>query len=413
MGTVLPWLGVAVAATALLQPLPAQARIARLESLFVIGDSVLDGGNAGLRTQIQSGGSVVFPQPPYADGRFSNGPTAVEYLWNRFHPKDPFFSAGSPLAPFRPSLAGGTNYAIGGATTGVANNNGVSPVLGPVIPGYFENLGNAWQRDAFIAAAPAFNPATSLFVIQLFPNDVLYTQTTAALSQSAGLLAGSFDGALLPGPPTVQPPPPSVEGQVFQQVISNAVNNVVATAVDFHQRGARNILVFNSPDLGRLPGAGPPGGPQAQTLSLLSNVFNAAIESALNQVRPILAGSSLTLYDFNAVTNRIYADPGAFGLDDSLVPCIRDIACLSDPQTAARRLFWDDLHPTTAVHQRVGLALHGEVTAPVPAPLPVVGLGVAFGYSRRLRARINRRKRSGAGRREATAMLPVRHPDPA
>jgi len=95
------------------------------------------------------------------------------------------------------------------------------------------------------------------------------------------------------------------------------------------------------------------------------------------------------------------------------VPCIRDIACLSDPQTAARRLFWDDLHPTTAVHQRVGLALHGEVTAPVPAPLPVVGLGVAFGYSRRLRARINRRKRSGAGRREATAMLPVRHPDPA
>jgi phospholipase/lecithinase/hemolysin len=395
MGTVLPWLGLAASVTALLQPLPAQARIARLERLFVIGDSVLDGGNAGLRTQMASGGSVLFPPPPYADGRFSNGPTAVEYLWNRFHPTDPFFSSGSPLAPFRPSLAGGTNYAIGGATTGVANNNGVSPFLGPVIPGYFENLGNAWQRNAFIDAAPAFKPATSLFVIQLFPNDVLYTQTTAALTQSPGLLAGSFDGALQPAPPTIQAPPPPVAGQVFQQIISNAVNNVVATAVDFHQRGARNIVVFNSPDLGRLPGAGPPGGPQAQTLSLFSNVFNASIESALDQARPILAGSSLTLFDFQALTNRIYDEPGAFGLDDSLVPCIRDVACLSDPQKAARRLFWDDLHPTTAFHQRVGQALYGEVVAQVPAPLPVVGLGVAFGYSRRLRRRITRRKRSG------------------
>ncbi len=397
MGSVLPWLGLAAAFTALLQPLPAQARIARLERLFVIGDSVLDGGNAGLRTQMQSGGSVVFPPPPYADGRFSNGPTAVEHLWNRFHPRDPFFGAGSPLAPFRPSLAGGTNYAIGGATTGVANNNGVSPVLGPVIPGYFENLGNAWQRNAFIAAAPAFHPATSLFVIQLFPNDVLYTQTTAALTQSPGLLAGSFDGAIQPGPPTIQAPPPPVQTQVFQQIISNAVNNVVATAVDFHQRGARNILVFNSPDLGRLPGAGPPGGPQSQILSLFSNVFNASIENALDQVRPTLAGSSLTLFDFHGLSNRIYGDPGSFGLDDSLVPCTRDIACLSDPQTAARRLFWDDLHPTTAFHQRIGQALHGEVAAGVPAPLPVVGLGVAFGYSRRLRQRIHRRKRSGLG----------------
>jgi phospholipase/lecithinase/hemolysin len=395
MATVLPWLGLAATVTALLQPLPVQARIARLDRLFVIGDSVLDGGNAGLRSRIQSGGTVVFPPPPYADGRFSNGPTAVEYLWNRFHPNDPFFGAGNPLAPFRPSLAGGTNFAIGGATTGVANNNGVSPVLGPVIPGYFENLGNAWQRNAFIDSKPAFHPATSLFVIQLFPNDVLYTQTTAALSQSPGLLAGSFDGILQPAPPTIQAPPPSVQEQVFGQIIDNAVKNVVATAVDFHQRGARNILVFNSPDLGRLPGAGPAGGTQSQTLSLFSNVFNAAIKSALDQVRPILAGSSLTLFDFNAVTNRIYGDPGAFGLDDSLVPCTRDPACLSDPQTAARRLFWDELHPTTAFHQRVGAALHDEVAARVPAPLPVVGLGVAFGYSRRLRARINRRKGSG------------------
>ena len=388
MGRLSRWLGLAAAFTALLAPLPAQARIARLEKLFVIGDSVLDGGNGGLRTQIESGGSVLFPPPPYADGRFSNGPTAVEYLWNRFNPSDTFYNVSNPLAPFRPSLAGGSNYAIGGATTGVANNNGVSPFLGPVIPGYFENLGNAWQRDAFIAAAPAFNPATSLFVIQLFPNDVLYTQTTAALTQSPGILVGSFDGALQPAPPTIQAPPPTAGEQVFQQIIGNAVNNIVSTAVDFHQRGARNILVFNSPDLGLLPGAGS----QAQTLTLFSNVFNASVKSALDQVRPTLAESKLTLFDFHALTNSIYADPNAYGLDDSLVPCIRDLACLSNPQVASRRLFWDDLHPTTALYQNVGNALYSDVVARVPGPLPVVGIGVAFGYSRKLRKRISGQK---------------------
>jgi phospholipase/lecithinase/hemolysin len=132
MRTVWQWFGTAAACTALLAPLPALARISSLDKLFVIGDSVLDGGNGGLRTKMKSGGSISFPPPPYADGRFSNGPTSVEYLWNRFHPSDPFYSVSKPDAPFRPSLAGGTNYAIGGASTGVGNNNGVSPVLGPV-----------------------------------------------------------------------------------------------------------------------------------------------------------------------------------------------------------------------------------------------------------------------------------------
>lgn len=331
---------------------------------------------------MQSGGTISFPPPPYADGRFSNGPTSVEYLWNRFNPSDPFYSVSNPLAPFRPSLAGGTNYAIGGASSGVGNNNGVSPDLGSVIPGYFKNLGNAWQREAFIASDPAFNPATSLFVIELFPNDVLYNNTT-------GDLVGTFDASLQPGPPTIQAPPPEVGVQVFQQIIANAVTNNVSTAADFYQRGARNILVFNAPDLGRIPGAGA----QSQTLTLFSNIFNASLKGALDAIRPTLAGSDLQLFDFYALTNRIYDDPNAYGLDDSLVPCIRDLACLSDPQVAGRRIFWDELHPTTALYQNVGNALYSDVVARVPGPLPVVGIGVAFGYSRRLRKRINGQKR--------------------
>jgi phospholipase/lecithinase/hemolysin len=316
----------------------------------------------------------------------------VEYLWNRFNPSDPFYSVSNPLAPFRPSLAGGTNYAIGGATTGVGNNNGVSTLLGPVIPGYFENLGNAWQRDAFISSAPAFDPATSLFVVELFPNDVLYNQSTASVANPTGNLVGTFNASQQPGPPTIKAPPPTVGEQVFQKIISNAVNNIVLTVDDLYQRGARNILVFNSTDLGRLPAAGPPDQAQSQTLTLFSKVFNESLEGALNNIRPSLAEADLQLFDFYTLTSTIYADPSAFGLDDSLVPCISDLACLTDPDVASRRIYWDSLHPTTALYQNVGKALYSDVVASVPAPIPLLGFGVAFGYSRKLRKRIKSSK---------------------
>lgn len=56
--------------------------------------------------------------------------------------------------------------------------------------------------------------------------------------------------------------------QVLQQIIGNAVNTIVSTVVDFYQRGARNILIFNSTDLGLLPAAGPPDRPQSQAYGL-------------------------------------------------------------------------------------------------------------------------------------------------
>jgi phospholipase/lecithinase/hemolysin len=392
MPGVTQWLGIAAVSTALLAPLPAEARLSGLDHLFVFGDSVLDGGNAGLRTAEESGGTITFPSPPYADGRFSNGPTSVEYLWNRFNPGDLFYSSSNPSAPFRPSLAGGTNFAIGGASSGVGNNNGVSPdlkLLNPALPGYFENLGNAWQRDAFddfIATQPGFDPATSLFVIELFPNDVLYFQTT-------GDLVGSFDGTAQPGPPNIANPPPAVGEQVFQQIIANAVTNIVSTVVDLYEQGARNILVFNSTDLGRLPAAGA----QAPTLTLFSDVFNTSLDVELDKIRPALTDADLQLFDFYGLSNAIYADPNAFSLDDTMIPCTSDQDCLDDPEVASRRIFWDPLHPTTALYKNVGQALYNDVVEKVPAPLPIVGIGVAFGYSRKLRKRINDQKRFPIG----------------
>ena len=104
-------------------PLPAGAALLQLSSLFVIGDSLSDGGNSGLRTQQFTGDpAVIWPPPPfYYNGQYSNGPVAVEYLWNSYNPGNP--------GRFRPSLAGGTNFAIGGSTSGLENYNSVRPSI--------------------------------------------------------------------------------------------------------------------------------------------------------------------------------------------------------------------------------------------------------------------------------------------
>ncbi|WP_416666620.1 SGNH/GDSL hydrolase family protein [Egbenema bharatensis] len=70
--------------------------------VIAFGDSTTDIGNSFLLTA-----GLLPPSPPYAEGRFSNGPVAVEFLAD---------SLGLNL-----DLT--TNFAVGGATTGRTNVN--------------------------------------------------------------------------------------------------------------------------------------------------------------------------------------------------------------------------------------------------------------------------------------------------
>jgi hypothetical protein len=47
---------------------------------LVFGDSLSDGGNSKVISNTATGGAATLPQPPYLDGRFSNGLVAAEYL---------------------------------------------------------------------------------------------------------------------------------------------------------------------------------------------------------------------------------------------------------------------------------------------------------------------------------------------
>ena len=322
-------------------PLPARAGLIDITSLFVFGDSLSDGGNSGLRTQQYTNNpNIVFPPPPYFNGQYSNGPVAVEYLWNRYNPGNP--------GGFTPSLAGGTNYAIGGATTGLASFNSVNDSVPDFLKPAFANYSNAWQLQTFADQQPSFNPATSLFVVWLFPNDIFYSDATGMLP---GVVPGSPGGT---------------------DLISNGIANILTTIGTLAQAGAEHFLVPNMPDLGLTPAFA--GTPQADSLSFLTDTFNSNLAAQLTALDAMLA-AEIVQFDTNGSFARIRADPLAYGFDNTTDSCVANLANgLCNPGNWDRWLFWDGVHPTTSTHQ----LLASQFAMAVPEPSSVALLMIAL-----------------------------------
>src|SRR4051794_3300230 len=77
--------------------------------VYVFGDSLVDTGNVYIATSADPNDQFPTfpPSPPYYNGRHSNGPLWVEVMASELGLPNP-----------APNLAGGTNYAWGGANTG-------------------------------------------------------------------------------------------------------------------------------------------------------------------------------------------------------------------------------------------------------------------------------------------------------
>jgi phospholipase/lecithinase/hemolysin len=343
----LPVLAALAGAVLVLQPGAARAELLQISDMFVFGDSLSDGGNSGLRSQEFTGDpSVVFPPPPYAGGRYTNGPTAVERLWD-------LYNADGGL---QPSLAGGTNFAIGGSTTGLESFNEITnSVPDPLHPAYAERSA-AWQLEQFqaYAASNPFDPATSLFVVWLFPNDVFYATTT-------GMLPGIVD----PGLPDVDPTLPFPV-----QIVTNGIANIRAIIEILAAAGAQHFLVPNMANLANTPAlAGDPGA------NALSQLFNMSLAAELAMLDADLA-AEITLFDNDAAFQRLLADPAAFGFTNTTEPCVN---LAVDPPTVCANpdewLFWDRVHPTARAYEIVARQFRLALI-PEPGTLALLGLGL-------------------------------------
>jgi phospholipase/lecithinase/hemolysin len=351
----------------------ARAGVASLSKLFVFGDSLSDSGNSKAISNQATGGLATFPPANlgYVGGRFSNGEVAAEYLWKAFNPGDTSFKASL--------LPGGTNFAIGGATSGQENFIQVWPITPAGLKPVYADLGNAWQLNRFTTPSlPSFDPQTSLFMVWFYPNDAFWNGATSGQS------VGSFNGSS---------PPAGLK--------ETAVYNIKGTIEKLASYGAKNFLVPNSPDLGLVPEfINDPV--QRPYFSGISSQFNSLLATELDGLALSRPDLDIVAFQTDDLFAEVRANPGAFGFSDISNRCQTTPGCSNGSATdQASFLFWDGTHPTTAAHRLIGQRFYQSVYD-VPGPLPAAGAAAAYSWSRRLRRRLHQ-NRQGQGVQQTKA----------
>ena len=327
---------------ALLGGTPSLA-LAVYESLYVLGDSLSDNGNAFILS-----GGVFPPNPPYAE-RFSNGPATAELL------------AAQLGVPSVPSALGGTNYAVGGATTGTEN---FSFEVQPGVPAALDNTGMLVQLGSFLGSGPSVDPATSLFMVWGGPNDFFL----------------AFE-----------------RGDDLVSTIGTAVNNIATVVFTLAELGVTDILVPNMPNLAVTP-FGQAQTPEAQAaLAAISAAFNTLLSQALADLQ-LATMINLMEFDIARLLQDVIDDPAAFGFDNVTGQCL----AFADPGSVPGCegfLFFDGVHPATFTHQLVADRLFARVTAasvPEPSNLALTVLALLAATMASSAAPRRRRERDAA-----------------
>jgi phospholipase/lecithinase/hemolysin len=296
-------------------------------AMYVFGDSLSDTGNdlaATTNRMVPAIPPSVSPYATYWQGRFSNGPVAVEYLWQMV--------ARKGTAEVTPVLAttdldkkSAVNFAFGGAGTGLEN---LTPKPNQfLVPGLLGQVGI--YKTAMSGKKP--HPG-SLYVVWAGANDYL---------------------AELPVPPEV------------------VVGNIAASIKALHAMGARDFLVPNLPDLGITPLV--KARQQSALFTQLTKTHNEMLATALNGLSG-LPGIKIKRLDVFALgqtlvnSGSVNADVPALVVvspDPTVVDCLfRDPSSCKDVplnKPIPPFLYWDVLHPTTQVHGIIGSAMYNAL----------------------------------------------------
>lgn len=291
--------------------------------LVLFGDSLVDAGNVHAATRLL-GMNPAFPPstPPYRrywEGRFSNGPTAADYLSLRVCGA---FSTPSLAVLDRVLQTCAVNFGFGGATAGYWTQTPGS-ALGP---------GFRAQVELFAAATGGAAPADALYVVWVGADDYLHVAPTPAPRAVAGHMKAGIES--------------------------------------LYRMGARRFLVLDLPDLGRLPMSAETA--SAARLTQLTETHNRLLAAAVGELQAAHPGIDVRLVRASALAKTLGVQPQAGPAAGCLERFLRFAsACTSVDESLfysergfpapAGAFFWDELHPTTRAHRRVFEAMERTV----------------------------------------------------
>jgi phospholipase/lecithinase/hemolysin len=251
----------------------------------------------------------------------------------------------------------GNDYAVGGAKTGSTSIYTAGTTDLPA------------QVQAFENAHPGGAPSSALYTFEIGGNDVLYVLEVLAA-------VPTWDGA--------------------QAVLDQAALNIASAAGALESDGAKNLLLYNVPDLGLMPYVeylattynDPTLPGQA---AAFSQEFNTLVSQDLASMDAGLSVHTLDAYD---LTVKMAANPGAYGLTDGTDACWTggttgyaggDSVC-SSPDTY---LFWDAIHFSATTNEFIADAAF-QAVVPEPSTWAMMLIGLAgLGFAGARRARFN------------------------
>ena len=300
-------------------------------SLYVFGDSFSDGGNNaivfkqlfspdGVTTPVPISDNKFVPTFPYQSAHYTNGD-----IWTQS------FATALGLKA-NPSLGGGTNFAYGGARTSGGTN---PPAFLTVVQ----------QKDALLSMHPHI-ASDALYVVESGGNN--------ARDALEDIKAHPLDTL-----------------QIVQATAQGYASDVKGIVQDLENAGARDIVVWNVPDVGKAPALSDDPLAAAGATSL-AEVMNHALNSAIR------TDPHVKLFDFFGIVDTVVDHPGQFGLTNVTDACARFTDC--DP---TKFLFWDGIHPTSAAHEILSDAMLQLVPEPSTYACVIAGLIACYMLTRR------------------------------
>lgn len=283
------------ASAALSTPAMAYRNTPHYTSVTVFGDSLVDAGNVSLLTA----GATPKASLGYFQGRFTNGYDYTDLLSQALY--------GTPT---KASLAGGTNFAFGGAR---ATNTAAVPDLQ-------EQLG---LFNTYLAQPGHAIDPNGLYILNFGGNDVF--------AAASGNL-----------------PPGYANASAYLAAAAATYANGVQALNDL---GARNILITGFP--------------------VLTSAFSFEAQGYLNadlNALSLNARTTLLRFDYLDFFSRVTTDPAAFGLPplDLVSTCIG-----AGAQPNCTGIFsFDGTHPTAAIQGALFRDLDRQfgLTAAIPEP---------------------------------------------
>lgn len=295
----------------ILLSVPLSSGAAPFKDIVVFGDSLSDNGNLAIVP-----GFEFLNQSPYNHG-FTNGEPAVLQLAKLLNITltPSLYLSGTVL---------GNNFAVAGARAAGAEIKKGIDLLD--------------QVGAFLAKTGGDAPGDTLYIIFIGGNDIRDMRDQKNEKKAGFILKKAA------------------------QNISFVISQLIAS-------GARNFLVVNSPDIGRLPetrliaqATGNPG------LILRANLKTRAYNETLAQTVNFIEKRNhidIVLFDIFTFFNAVVRDSGAYLFANAREACFSSDTFTYYPICKETKLddfvFFDEIHPTKRVHERVSRGMFAVV----------------------------------------------------